>query len=102
MNNPDPLSSLLASWQHESAPVTDFNDGVWARIRAGESSVPLAPILRFPWALPLAASVTVLLSLLAGTGSALALNRAQAVEHMAAAYVRSVDPVQMSAIHAES
>jgi hypothetical protein len=40
--------------------------------------------------------VTVLLSVAAGTGSALALNQAQTAELMAKAYVRSVDPVQMA------
>ncbi len=99
MNSPDPLNSLLASWRHEPAPAADFNAGVWSRIRAGEAARPLAPIVRFPWALPLAASVAVLLSIAEGTGWALALNEAQSADRMASAYVRSIDPLQMSAQH---
>jgi len=99
MNTPDPLQPLLASWEHSSSDASDFNTGVWARIQSVEGTLPLSPIIRFPSLLPLAASVTVLLSIAAGTGSALALNRAQSAERMASAYVRSVDPVQMSAAH---
>jgi len=99
MTSPDPLESLLASWHHDPAPVADFNAGVWARIQAGEQTRPLGPIVRFPWALPLAASVAVLMSIAGGTGWALALNEAQSADRMAAAYVRSIDPVQMSAQH---
>ena len=97
MNSPDPLNALLASWRHEPAPDSDFNAGVWARIQAGGQARPLAPIVRFPLALPLAASVAVLLSMAGGTGWALALNEAQSADRMASAYVRSIDPVQMSA-----
>jgi len=101
MNSPDPLNSLLASWRHEPAPASDFNTGVWARIRGGEAARPLAPIVRFPWALPLAASVAVLLSIAGGTGWALALNEAQSADRMASAYVRSIDPLQMVTQHHE-
>ena len=97
MNSPDPLTSLLASWRHNPAPASDFNAGVWARIQAGEHARPLAPIVQFPWVLPLAASVAVLLSIAGGTGWAIALNEAQSADRMASAYVRSIDPVQMSA-----
>ena len=99
MTSPDPLKSLLASWRHDPAPVADFNVGVWARIQAGEQARPLAAIVRFPWALPLAASVAVLLSIAGGMGWALALNEAQSSDRMASAYVRSIDPVQMPAQH---
>jgi hypothetical protein len=97
MNSSDPLHSLLASWRHEPEPDSDFNEGVWARIQAGTQVRPLAPIVRFPWALPLAASVAVLMSIAGGMGWALALNEAQSAERMASAYVRSIDPLQMSA-----
>ena len=99
MTTPDPLQPLLASWEHSPSDASDFNAGVWARLQSGERARTFAPIIRFPWLLPLAASVTVLLSVAAGTGSALALNRAQSAERMASAYVRSVDPVQMLAAH---
>jgi hypothetical protein len=85
MNSPDPLNSLLASWHHEPPPAANFNAGVWARIRAGEGTRPRTLIVRFPWALPLAASVAVLLSIAGGTGWALALNEAQSADRMASA-----------------
>ena len=96
MNSSDPLHSLLASWRHEPATDSDFNTRVWARIQADTQARPLAPILRFSWALPMAASVTMLVSIAGGAGWALALNEAESAEQMAAAYVRSIDPVQMS------
>ena len=93
MNPPDPLPALLANWRHAPAPTPDFEAKVWGRIRANAKT---ATAVRFAWSLPLAACVTVLLSVAAGTGSALALNQAQTAELMAKAYVRSVDPVQMA------
>jgi len=102
MNSTDPLSSLLASWRHDPTPAADFNAGVWARIQAGEQARPRAAIVRFPWALPLVASVAVLLSIAGGTGWALVLNESQSADRMASAYVRSIDPVQMSAQHEHS
>ena len=99
MNHSDPLKRLLASWSHEPTPAPEFATEVWSRIRSAESAPRLAPIIRFPWALPLAASIAVMLSVAAGTRSALALNHAEATARQAAAYVRSVDPVQMSATH---
>jgi hypothetical protein len=45
----------------------------------------------------MAASVAMLVSIAGGAGWALALNEAESAEQMAAAYVRSIDPVQMSA-----
>jgi hypothetical protein len=93
MNPPDPLPALLANWRHTPAPAPDFEAKVWGRIRAPADS---AAVVRFAWSLPLAACVTVMLSVAAGTGSALALNQAQTAELMAKAYVRSVDPVQMA------
>jgi len=96
MNDHDPLSPLLRGWEHKPAPAPDFRDQVWARIRAPETVTP-ANVLRFPSALPLAASLAILASIAAGTGTAFALNRTLATERMAVAYVRSIDPVQMTA-----
>lgn len=95
----DPLSPTLQSWRHEPAPAPDFNEGVWARIRSAETARPPASVFHFPIALPLAASVAVLLALAAGTGGAFALSHARATDRMAAAYVRTIDPVQMTALH---
>ena len=93
MNQPDPLKPLLATWRHTPAPAPDFDAAVWARIRA--QAVP-ARSRWFTAALPLAACVTVLLSIAAGTASALAVNRAQSADRQASAYVQSIDPVQMA------
>ncbi len=99
----DPLSSTLHTWRHEPAPAPDFNDQVWARIHSadhpGATSTARRPFafLSFRQALPLAASVAVLLSVAAGSGTAFALNHTRTTQRMAAAYVRSIDPVQMTA-----
>jgi hypothetical protein len=77
-----------------------FNRGVWSRIHAPEDSHRFVQFFRFSQALPLAACVTVLLSLAVGSGSALVLNHAQSAERMASAYVLSIDPVQLAADHA--
>jgi hypothetical protein len=90
----DPLSPLLGGWKHSPAPAPDFAQNVWSRIRTAET----ASIIRFPSAipLPLAASVAVTLSILAGTLAALGVSRAQTTDRMAAAYVRTIDPIQMT------
>lgn len=103
MNDPrDPLSSTLHSWRHEPAPSPDFNNQVWARIQSADTAAARQPFafLHFRHALPLAASVAVLLSIAAGSGSAFALNHTRTTQRMAAAYVRSIDPVQMTATSA--
>ena len=100
MNNPDPLSRVLKSWQHNPAPSPDFNKAVWSRIDApAQAPAPswIAQLLSFPRQLPLAASFAVLLAGLAGTSAALTLNHGQSTDRMAAAYVRSIDPFQMTA-----
>jgi hypothetical protein len=99
MNNHDPLSRVLKTWKHDPAPSPDFNKAVWARIDAPEQAPTpsfLAQLLHFPRQLPLAASFAVLLAGLAGTGAALTLNHGQSADRMAAAYVRSIDPLQMT------
>lgn len=104
MNDHDPLPPLLGGWEHKPAPAPDFRDQVWARIRSAETAAPArtASIFHFPSALPLAASIAVLLSIAAGTGTAFALNRTLSTERMAVAYVRSIDPVQMTAVDAHA
>ena len=98
----DPLSSTLHTWHHEPAPAPDFNDQVWARIHSADASRKKEPLLHFHLALPLAASIAVILSIAAGTGGAFILNHTRTTDRMATAYVRSIDPVQMtsSATHA--
>ncbi|MET0263020.1 MAG: hypothetical protein ABW223_08995 [Rariglobus sp.] len=95
----DPLSATLKTWRHEPASAPDFDRAVWDRIhhtQAAETHAPFAALLRFPGAFPLAASLAVLLAIAAGTSTAFALNRSQSSERMAAAYARSIDPIQMT------
>jgi hypothetical protein len=92
----DPLSSTLHSWHHEPVPAPDFNDQVWGRIRIPEAAARSRfTLLHFH--LPLAASIAVVLSIATGMGGAFALNHNRTNERMASAYVRSIDPVQMTA-----
>ena len=96
----DSLASTLRTWRHAPAPTPDFRDQVWARIRTTENTSPAGfarNVLHFPQALPLAASLAVILALAAGSGTAFALNRAQSTDRMAAAYVRTIDPIQLTA-----
>jgi hypothetical protein len=108
MNDHDSLSALLRTWRHTPREEPAFNRGVWARLDAPASSTAsaasLAPLLSFPglaarWAMPLAASVLVLLSLAVGSGAALAFDSLTRAERMAAEYARSIDPLQMAATH---
>ncbi len=100
MNDHDPkLSRVLKIWKHDPAPTPDFAKTVWSRIDAPtQAPAPsfCAQLVHFPARLPLAASFAVLLAVLAGTGAGLALNHSRATDHMAAAYVRSIDPLQMT------
>ncbi|MFA6290012.1 MAG: hypothetical protein WC661_21720 [Opitutaceae bacterium] len=100
MNDHDPLSRVLNSWKHNPSHTPDFAKTVWARIDAPEEAPApsfFAQFLHFPSHLPIAASFAVILAVLAGTGAGLALNHGQSTDRMAAAYVRSIDPLQMTA-----
>jgi hypothetical protein len=107
MNDPaprpsrDPLSTTLQTWRHEPAPAPAFNHEVWARIRSVETRTArrYAALIPFHAALPLAASLAILLSVAAGTAGAFALNRTIRTDRMAVAYVRSIDPIQMTALN---
>lgn len=99
MNDHDPLSRVLKSWKHAPAHTPDFAKTVWARIDASEPAPApsfFAQLLHFPAQLPIAASFAVILAVLAGTGTALTINHSRATDRMAAAYVRSIDPLQMT------
>lgn len=102
----DPLSSTLQSWHHQPTPSPEFNASVWSRIRASKTSAPapssasvLARIFSFreSSAFPLAASLAVIVSLAAGAGGAIAFNHTVTTHRMATAYVRTIDPIQMTA-----
>lgn len=97
MKNPrDPLSSTLHTWCHEPAPAPDFNERVWARIRTVEETAPRSQFTLLHFHLPLAASIALILSIAAGSGGAFVLNKTRTTQRMAAVYVRSIDPVQMT------
>lgn len=94
---PDPLSSVLQTWRHEPPASPHFNPSVWARIEAHRSR-STSPTIFSRWALPLAASI----ALLAGASAGFYQADQQHDNRMAAALVRSVDPLQMSAHHHHS
>ena len=110
MNDQDPyLSGVLRSWQPEVRDAPRFNAEVWARIEAArESPQTVAAILGrrlgvparyFRWALPLTVSLTLAIAAAAGARVG-ALQRSHSLnDRMAAAYVRTIDPLQMAADH---
>jgi hypothetical protein len=95
----DPLSSTLQSWRHEPSPAPAFNKHVWARIRSETAAQKRVALFNFSSSLPLAAGLAILFAVAAGSGTAFALNQTRTADRMATAYVRSIDPVQMTATH---
>ena len=101
-----PLSDLLrradpAAGAADSAPA-DFAAAVRSRIRRAEAAParPVSIFARLPY--PLAAALALIASLGAGTSLAVARERSARAETFAAAYVRSIDPLQMHAADARS
>jgi hypothetical protein len=88
---------MLQTWRHTPAPDPDFNRTVWAHIKSAPSAQSWSELFHFPGALPLAASLAIVCALAAGSGGAVALKRSMTSDRMATAYVRSIDPVQMTA-----
>jgi len=110
MSHSDPeLSQVLQSWRPELPPAPQFRAAVWARIdRAREAPWAAAallarglgiPVRHFRWALPLGAALALVLAALAGVGVGALQGSLQENDRMAAAYVRTVDPLQMTAGH---
>lgn len=101
------LSRVLKDWRHESPPAPGFNAGVWARIEAARDAPWVAaatlaarlgiPARTFRWVLPLAASLALTLAATVGAGLGYFQGHETYNDHMAAAYVRTIDPMQMSA-----
>lgn len=91
VSNRDPLSDLLKTWRPEPPAAPRFNAGVWSRIESSRKASGAISFYR--WALPLAASLAIVL----GVSTAQWNSRQQHTERMAAAYVRTVDPLQMTA-----
>ncbi len=90
MNDPDPLDNLLQEWHPQPSAQPEFSSKVHGRLANDEASKG-ATILRFPAALPLAAS----LAIVAGTVAGISVNDNRNEQRMADAYARSIDPVQM-------
>lgn len=94
MKTPDPLGPLLAAWRSDVPADPSFAVGVWQRI--DRDRVPrrprLARLLEFPVALPLAAGFAIL----CGIATAVQVNRLEHRADLAAAYARSIDPLQLA------
>lgn len=100
----DLLSPLLKTWRHTPPEAPDFNRGVWGRVQTTQDSSLLRnvfsvlaffPTERARVLMPIAASVALVLSLAAGSGAAFAYDSLTRDDRMAAAYARSIDPLQM-------
>lgn len=91
MNDPDPLDPLLQTWQPQPAARSDFAEAVQARIRDEDRAAIVQPWFRSHAALPLAASIAVVIGTIAGTS----FRPAADPDAMADAYARSIDPVRM-------
>ncbi len=105
MNDQDPLSPLLKTWRYEPPAALNFNRGVWSRLETAKTEttkrLQFSQLLAFPatttrWAIPLAASFVLLLSLATGSGVALAYDSMTRDNRMATEYARSIDPLQMA------
>jgi hypothetical protein len=110
MSEHDPdLSRTLRLWRHEPPDEPRFNAEVWARLEAARDAPSMIaafagsrlgiPVRHLRWALPLGASLTLVLAAIAGAGAG-SLQASRAVnDRMAAAYVRTIDPLQMAVDH---
>jgi hypothetical protein len=110
MNDQDPhLSGVLRSWQHEVPDTPRFNAEVWTRIEAARESPQTVtaffgqrlgiPARYFRWALPLTVSLTLAIAAAAGARVGALQTSHFLNDRMAAAYVRTIDPLQMAANH---
>ena len=111
MTDQDPqLAGVLRSWRHEPPAAPRFNAEVWGRIDASRATPPAVaaflarglgiPAQHFRWALPLLVSLMLVTAAVVGAGVGAEQNSQaanEANERMAAAYVRAIDPLQMTA-----
>ncbi len=109
MTDRDPhLSNVLKDWRHAPPAAPRFNDEVWSRIEAARTAPwTLAgflatrlgiPAQEFRWALPVAATLALVFAVAAGTGAGLLHTRLTENDRMAAAYVQTIDPLQMTGL----
>ncbi|MDD2764345.1 MAG: hypothetical protein PHE83_10265 [Opitutaceae bacterium] len=112
MTDRDPdLSRVLKSWPHQPPPAPRFKAEVWARIEAAREAPWAAaafiagklgvPARHFRWALPLGASLLLTFAAVAGIGAGTLRTTLTENDRMAAAYVQTIDPLQMAAGHAD-
>ena len=110
MMDHDPnLSRVLKSWRHEPSPAPRFNAEVWARIEAARKAPWTAaafiartlgiPAQHFRWALPLGATLALAFAALLGAGAGALHTSLTENDRIAAAYVQTIDPLQMTAGH---
>ena len=110
MTERDPeLSRTLREWRHTPPAAPRFNAEVWARIEAARAAPWAAaaiiarglgiPAQHFRWALPVGASLVLALAAAAGVGAGSLHTALTENDRMAAAYVRTIDPLQMTAAH---
>jgi hypothetical protein len=107
MSNQDPnLSKVLRSWEVDVPASPRFNAEVWAKIEATREA-PLSvaaflgkrlgiPVRFFRWALPLTACLTLVVAAAAGVSIGALRTNHSLNDRMAAAYVRTIDPLQMT------
>lgn len=95
MRTRDPLSDCLQQWRAPLPDTTGFNASVWRRIHETntDESILVLPVLR-PLPFAMAASITLLLAAVAGSSVAYAYGELTRDNRMAAAYTRSIDPIQ--------
>ena len=110
MMDSDPnLSRALKNWRHDPPPAPRFNAEVWARIEAARTAPWSAaaiiarglgiPAQHFRWALPLGASIVLTMAAMLGVGVGVLQTARARTDRMAAAYVQTIDPLQMTAAH---
>jgi len=100
------LSRTVKTWRHEPPAAPRFNAEVWARIEAARNAPWTVaafvggrlgiPARHFRWALPLGATLMLALAAITGAGIGSLQTSRTVNDRMAAAYVRSIDPLQMS------
>lgn len=103
MINDDPeLSRSLKSWRHEPPPAPRFNAEVWTRIEAAREVSWAGRWLGLParhvrWMMPLGAALMLTLAAFLGAGAGYLQSARTRTDRMAAAYIKTVDPFQMTA-----
>jgi len=110
MMDRDPnLSNVLRSWRHTVAGAPRFNAEVWTRIEAARDAPWTVaeflarrsglPAQEFRWAVPVVATLALVFAMAAGAGAGVLHTRLTENDRMAAAYVQTIDPLQLTGVH---